>query len=304
MAGTILAGLLCAGGDAWPAVVMSLNRVESVRSQALGGATTALGGDPALVWLNPASSVHASSALVSLGGQKGYFGDITTNAIGAVPLGFGVASVGFASYDSGPITLTSNDGESREVTGNKDTMGILGLGVSINDAVAAGVMVKGIRSELFEESTASAVAVDLGVQARITDYLKFGALVRNAGTNLRYLEDSRGTTLPTSCGAGAVFGWRFSGSEMADSRASVILVMSDVEYSLVDHNYILRFGSEYQWNGILTLRGGSQLDGSGNPGIFTVGVGIVLAKLRLDVSSQAGNNRFDVPWSVGFSFMF
>ncbi len=296
-----VAGLLTAH-TAHAIPVTSLNRVEATRAQALGGATSALGGDAALVWLNPAASGKMTSSSLTLAGQRGYFGDLIGQGLGVIPLGIGVMSVGFSTYNSGVVTLNALDGTTRQVIGHQDIMGMVGLSRALSAGVDAGVSVKGVRTKLFEEVGTTAVALDGGIQIRLAPMLKAGVVLQNLGTKLQYEADQ--ISLPAAIRSGLALGWRFKGIADGSSARDALIVMADAEYPLEEKHPVWRGGVEYQWRGVLALRAGGRLSSREELSNYAAGLGLMVRQFRLDYSFQLGDTPADSPQAFSLTIGF
>ena len=298
-AGGVTALLFCA---LFPAMVRAetgavnvLNKAGAVRSDAMGGTGTAVGKDPSLVWLNPASIAAVASPSITLAGQRGYFGELLGQAIIAAPLVGGVMSFGCMYYDTGRVEAWMPDGTSRTFEVQQDFMGALTYSQPFTASLTAGATVKGINSVLFGEASSAAAAFDLGAQYRLNSMVKFGASVRNIGTRLRYFEDD--IPLPADARAGAAFGF-----PIARNR-DMAVVTADAEYPLSGEGVAWGVGGEYQWNGIASVRLGLRIPAKKELASFGAGAGLTFQQYRFDYTLRLGKD-FDSPQSVSVTYTF
>jgi len=146
------------------AATTSEGRVESARASALGGAGTAVGRDPTLVWNNPASMGSIADTSVTVAGSTGLFGARNGFGLYAYPFGRWVVGAGVSYYDSGEIKLNASDGTSRRLTGRREIMVAGGVAATPVPRLIAGVLLKGLYSSLVEEFHAANVIGDIGLQ--------------------------------------------------------------------------------------------------------------------------------------------
>ncbi len=195
-----LAGVIATPARGTTDGVTAVSQIESTRAQALGGAATALGHDAALAWLNPASLAGIPGQSVTLGGQRGFYGELTGHALWSRPVSSITIAAGVIYDDAGSVSLFAPDGSLHTLALQQDFAGLAGIAGSISNVLVAGGSVKILSSRLVEAVTTSAVAVDFGVQASVSSRIKIGAAIRNAGSRLHYGEDP--VSLPSTMHAG------------------------------------------------------------------------------------------------------
>jgi len=284
-----------APGNARTTVDTALSHVQAPRAQALGGAVAALEGDPALLWVSPATAARLNSAFLALAGRRGRFDEISGQGLWATPLPTGVLALGALYFDAGVATITASDGSSRSVNLQQDVVGLLSYSVAPFQDIIAGVTLKGLRSEQFGQTT-GALAGDGGVQFYPDDRLTGGLLVQNLGTSLRYFEDR--FELPTTVRAGLAWSWPLGADAKVGDR---ILLLSDAEYAVLARVVFWRGGLEYRWREIAALRAGVYAGPQRK--VFSAGFGFHVSGFQLDYSAQFGGFG-DLPHSMSLSYVF
>ena len=280
--------------DAESGSVNVLNKAGSTRSDAVGGAATAIGRDATLVWLNPASIAQVGQPSITLAGQRGFFGESLGQALLTAPFADGVMSFGCMYYNTGVAKAYSESGELRTITLQEDFMGAITFGKAVTPALSVGATAKGLNSSVFEEFSSAAVAIDLGAQYRITRSLKMGLAIQNFGTKLRYLEDR--IPLPAAVRGGLAYGF-------APSPRDLLVLMSDAEYPMSGEGIIWSGGAEYQWNGAASLRAGMRKPAGDELATLSFGAGIIFQQYRLDYSVRIGK-EFDSPQTLSLTMDF
>lgn len=289
----LLLALTVAGAPARAGLVNVLNKVGATRAEAIGGNASALGRDASLVWLNPASPALLGDPALTLSGQRGLYGESVGQLLLAAPLDQGVFTLGIMYYDGGTLSVYTPDDEILEIPVQRDFLGAINWSRALSPSVSMGATLKGIHSTLFRENASSAVAGDLGVQFRVNDLVKLGAAIQNIGTRLRYLDDS--VSLPAMARFGAALGRRIGSRDF-------LLVTADAEAPFAG-DILWGAGTEYQFNGLASLRAGARLAGGGEPGYFTLGAGFNLRQFRVDYGIRIGG-EFDNPQTVSLSMGF
>lgn len=260
--------------------VCVLNMLEPVRAQALGGAGAAIGNDPTLARINPASVSRVRSTSLTTGGKRGFFGDLVGHLQAVLPVGSGVAYLGGMYFESPPVRLTASDGSERILVLQQDLAVEAGYSGNPFPGFSCGASAKFLNSRLFEEVSSRAFALDMGFQYQARDYLKTGLAVRNAGTGLRY--DSDTIPLPLEVRAGLAAGWVLVKRNTLPSDS--LLCVFDAVYSAQTHLPAWRAGLEYRLLGALALRAGASVGHSDSLSRYSAGLGLQYGSLRLDYS--------------------
>ena len=281
--------------------VNALNKVESTRAQAFGGAATALGNDPTLVWVNPAAPAQVAGSSLTLAAQRGYFSDMTGQGVFTTPLKPGVLTAGLLYYDAGAGTgVYQTDGAEWKQPLQQDILGAAGFAMPIAPRVTAGGLLKAMHTQLGDDAKAWGAVLDAGVHIRVQDMFKLGFAVSNLGTRVRYLGDPVAPLAAVR--AGAAVGWRFRDPEAdASVPSDSVILLLDAEYHLVDHDAVWHGGAEYTWHGWLSARAGVRLSTLREPSSFAAGAGFKFSGFRLDYSVRY-SQEFDVPQTLSVTF--
>jgi hypothetical protein len=180
---------------------------------ALGSAYSALATDAyAPVW-NPAGLGFLDSTQVA-GQHVSYLESISYEFFSVVhPLVMGDA-LGFSAQYLGSGDIDAYDKTGASQGSYSDSFGAYSLayGHALTDRLALGITGKLIHIELSDVS-ATAYAADIGTLWRVTDHFNVAGVVANAGTSLRFLDES--DPLPLAFRLGAAYApsrfWLFSG---------------------------------------------------------------------------------------------
>jgi len=295
----ILALLL--GAPAWSGMVPAtiLGKVAGPRALALGDAAGALENDPTLIWDNPSSSARTAKSMISLGGQRGIFGQGQGQIVALkVTENNDVLGFGLTMDDAGSAFLATADGTTRKVSIQRDFLGLLGYSRRLGSKTSVGVAAKLLRSELLDQYWAHAFMADAGVITQLTGSLKAGVAVQNLGTNLRYAETSG--HLPTSARGGLAYGWAWSAGR---GLPDLVVMSADGVYSVFEQVVGWRGGLEFGWRGNAVFRLGYRGDVRQDSGLMSAGVGFAAGRYRMDYgigySSTVG-----YPQSLSLTFSF
>lgn len=277
-----------------------LSRFEPIRSAGWGGASAGISNDPTLAPSNPCAAAALRRAAVTLGGQRGFFGDSLGTIQASLPVGPGSLSLGALYYAASTARLFAADGSVREFVLQRDVALSAGFGGPLGRTIWAGAAVKLLRSELFGEFAGNAVAADAGFQMRLVSWLKAGLVVRNAGTGIRYGEDR--VPLPTEARLGLAAGWTVraaSGGWAGDT----LLLMADATVPAVGH-HLPRWqgGIEYRYAGMLSARGGVSLGGPETLARIAAGLGLTRGRFRVDYALRFASD-FDLPHAFSLTVM-
>ncbi|MEK7474002.1 MAG: hypothetical protein AAB152_00070 [Candidatus Coatesbacteria bacterium] len=299
----VLAALLVGAATARGALapVSALDLFEPLRSAAIGGAGVAIGNDPALAPVNPAAAARVAAPSLTLGGQSGLFRDLLGHGNVAVPSDRGTWFAGFVYYESPSVQLRAPDDSVRTVLLQQDLLVAGGYARAISPGLSWGVTAKVMRSHLFEEFVAQAGAVDLGLQARLTDTLKAGVAVRNLGPSFRYAEDALQPRAEAH--AGVASGWRVRQGGQ-DSPGDTLIIAADFAWNLHAGYGEVRAGAEYRWLGLLAFRVGSSIGGvPGELARLAAGLGFSNGPYRLDYSIRFSTG-FTMPQALAITLAF
>lgn len=274
-----------------------LTRVESTRAQAFGGAATAIGSDPTLIWVNPAAGANAIGTWLTVGGNRGYAGDTAGQVLMNTPVGLGRLTAAALYYDEGEAEAVDTTGVLWRTKIQQDFAVAAGYAAPLTSKVVSGVTLKVIQSRLGGEVTSRAVAGDLGVQVRMNDAVKIGVALANVGTTPTY--GVQGVLPPTVARFGAAAGWRLN----EGSRPSTLIGVADGEYDTASQTISWRGGVEYQWRSMVAVRLGARWGADREPSILAGGIGIKFGIYRLDYTVRY-NTLADMPQTATLTFAF
>ncbi len=99
-----------------------------------------------------------------------------------------------------------------------------------------------IIGQKIERETATGIAIDMGIQKKITDNINLGIVVRNFGPGIKFIKEKYNLPLTLGTGAGLTIGG--------------VTLSLDTNYEINDKNIKLSFGTEYLPVKFLSLRGG------------------------------------------------
>lgn len=274
--------------------VSALTEVEATRSRAFAGAGIALGHDPTLVWLNPASAAAEEEICITLAGNRGLFDEVTGQGTLSFPLTHGVLSAGLHYSDAGTGTFNASNGETLALDLQQDLLFLIGFSKLVVPGITAGFAGKILNSTLFGEYTSRALAGDLGLQVGFGPHLKVGVAVRNAGTQVTYLADA--IPAPLSFHGGIALGRYLP-------NGHAILIVSDVEYLYVEKDLAWKTGIEYRIARYVALRGGMRRSTREEIKNYSGGIGVSAGGYRLDYSVRTAG-EFSLPHSLSLTIAF
>jgi hypothetical protein len=107
------------------------------------------------------------------------------------------------------------------------------------------------------EGIATAFAVDVGIQYKLSDRFQFGAAITNVGPNISYIDAAQSDPLPRNIAIGLAY-------KLWDSRYNKLVVQGELNRMLVGYeNFghgietaIRHIGAEYWYSNLIALRGG------------------------------------------------
>jgi len=256
--------------------ISAASLVDSPRSGALGGAASSLGCDPTLAWINPSSMAGVKSSTITMGGQKGFIGDVSWSTLGVFPLeGGGGLAAGFAWYDAGGIILRPAGAPERTVGVQKDILGLISAGGE-SGGIRAGFSVKLMNSTLLDEYSSNAAAFDAGVAVDLGGGFAAGLMARNLSAGIRFEKDD--IPLPSTVQGGLGANWVGGGDRLG--------VYGDAIHDLTRKKTGWGGGVEYSWSGSLSVRlGAGQRPETPDIG-FTLGLGFAGPSFRLDYATR------------------
>jgi len=159
------------------------------RGVALGGGVVAeTNGVEALFW-NPAGASFVNKSAEAMFSHVSWIADLKVNYLAVIANfgGVGVFGVSLKSLDFGEIPITTVD--EPEGTGEMFSPTFLTAAVSysrrMTDRIYVGANLKLVTERILRES-ATGFAVDIGLQYRLESGLRFGAVMKNIGGNMKF----------------------------------------------------------------------------------------------------------------------
>lgn len=278
-----IAGIFCLlapaqAQDSTTCAGLLLKNHVSVRAEGMAGAQAALAVDAAGAHdFNPAGLLGGEYPRIS----AAYYSGLVDDAFGTLAYdmpwkrdwAFGGS---FTYYDAGVMELVTLDGDSTNVSAQKDMLlsftGARWFGL-LGQPIAVGANLKILHSTLVEEYTATAFAGDLGVRYEIkplVENLHVGLAIKNIGTPLTYIETA--DPLPAYALAGLSYGFS------PDANVA-ILVAGDVNYDL-ENKIRGNVGTQVRIFDLVAIRGGYKL--GYDLGAITAGIGVEWNNICLD----------------------
>ncbi|MCK5739493.1 PorV/PorQ family protein [bacterium] len=296
--------LLATGGHAefskvGTSVAQFLKIPAGARAAALGGAYVAATEDVYSMAWNPAGLGRVSQ--YSLGGTlKKYIADLNYGFMGvAIPID-GQSTLGFGAtfINSDPIEITTIEQPNGTGTTYDYSGMVLGLTYArwLTDRLTVGATVKMVRESIFRE-TAQAFAFDLGSQFDTGIYgirlamcvSNFGSKMRMDGPDLNTISDINGTLqgnretesrmktldwpLPMMFRMGIMVDVLGPASEIIQNSQHRMTLLLDAN-DAVDNVLRGNAGIEYNWNKLLSLRGGYYINYDNDTAGITAGAGL------------------------------
>ncbi len=279
------------------AMVSILNDLEPIRAQGMAGAVSGLGRDPSMILVNPCAATHLPATTVTMGGRRGYFGQVGGSLCLSLPVGDGGLTLGAGYSRTAPMLLRHSDGFTRTVSLQRDTVALFGFARPFSDRLTGGGLIKLLYTEFAEELTAQTPAVDVGVQVALAPGAKIGLMARNIGPGLKFAEAR--SPLPMELRLGVARGWRirpYTGGADVLILTTELVAQKDLGEG--------RLAVEYQLLGAFSVRGGARLFSTRESlSRFSFGLGISRGAFRLDYGARV-SEAFDTPQSASVTVRF
>jgi hypothetical protein len=296
------------------------------RAVSMGSAFVAMKDDPTMLYWNPgaisknqsvqASFIHANwlvGTAIDWAGITTNFGDIGTFGFSLMRLGSGDIERTTEEFDNG----------TGEFFSIYDAVFQVGYARSLTNQFSVGLSFKYILQSLYRTS-ASTVAIDLGVHYDINNRLRLAAVLSNFGGSLQ--PTGIGLLTPASTGTGAngennsiasfiatdtwnlpvFFRVGIAADVVSTTQNRITLVMDGVSPS--DNDNHLNIGAEIAWRELIMLRGGYNtiFMNFAETG-YTCGIGIRAEIIRyivkIDYAYQSFG-RFSAPQWVTIGVVF
>lgn len=184
---TLFAGTVRSHGTAGAAQLLIPVGAENI---AVSGANVATVSGVEALWQNPAGIAQLGGNMSGLASTMSYLADMNVSNFGLIMNVGNIGTIGLhlKSLDFGEIPITTSDAP--EGTGNDYSPSFLTLGAtyakSFSDRVQFGANFK-LVTETIMNTTASGMAVDLGVQYKFPDLpLHIGVVLKNLGSRMEY----------------------------------------------------------------------------------------------------------------------
>lgn len=275
--------------------VTALDHAESIRAEAMGDAVTAVGADPTLFWHSPAALGRIKASTLTLAGFRDPFADTTGQAVFAGPFSTGVIAFGFLYDDAGSTNVTTSAGETVSLRLQQDLLGAIALALPLTDQLTGGLTVKALESRLFDSVTASTLALDAGCQAALTDFLRAGLVVQNAGGGLHYAGDEAAIPLVWRAGLAAGF---------APAPNALIIATVDGYQSTSIGETGVAFGAEFIVQRMISVRAGAKFTNREEVTNLSAGAGLKRGAFRLDYALRFAHDTFENPNALSLTYTF
>lgn len=296
---------LRAQGGASAATVLELP--SSARAMALGDAYTAITGDDAVLFYNPAGLAAATGTSASFSVQRHVAASTLAAGSVALQLGPGTLGIGVQALDYGSepeIVPDPEFGGERGIetgaqVGAQDVVLSLGYAASFGSALGGtgvGFAAKYVRQQVAGES-GGAPAFDAGVSHRVSDRLSIGAAVQHVGGDLTLAGAS--APLPRTI--------RFGAALQLPTIGALALQATAEGVKPREGSVLPSAGLEATWRAANGVQVAARVGGAGKPeeaagSAVSFGAGIAARTLALDYAYRGyevvggGVHRVGVRW--------
>ena len=204
-------------------------------------------------------------------------------------------TAGFTYGLNPSYTITNTDGMAAGSFSPTDMMAEVGVSYRFLPFMSVGANVGYAMSSLTDKYSYGAVAADVYVMAVLSD-LKLTAGVSNIGTAVTSASGAK-FSLPTSVALGAGYGVTFAGMHRVDVRL-------DADYFL-SGDIAVAAGVEYAMNDLAFVRAGYRYGGNSPvPSFASVGAGVKILGIKLDVAYILGSPRMGNTLAAGIGYCF
>ena len=261
------------------------------RSVAMGESFTAVTGDHAALYYNPAA-LHFSDRHEVMLMHKNWISETATDYLGATILG-DRWNYGFSVYST-----TVDDIEVRLIPGEADGIfsarnialgGSIAYGVS--EHLAIGLTGKFLYEKILVDE-ASGYGLDLGMLYTYDEHIAFGVSLQNVGS-MNELRD-RSTTLPTTLRLGSSYT-----SAVTDQFNGTVAL--EAVKTLDDDHLHLHTGGELQYDNFVSLRAGYVTGYEFRS--FSTGFGVLFSSVKFDYAFVPFSGAFNSTHTFSLSFL-
>lgn len=248
-----------------------LNFDIGARQIGMGGAFVSIADDVNTIHYNPAGLTLITDRELSFMYLKGMVDENYAFAGYSQPVKkIGTIGASIIHYDGGNIELNFVDGTSKTLKAEQDYVVTLSYSRSIHERISIGLGAKIIQSSLVEEYSVTSFGSDLGVVSVLKENLKFGLVVQNLGTGIKYKQetDPLPLTIRTGVSCKTVL------KEGHGITGSLDIVKPN------DESIKEQMGIEYQLKNMFALRIGYKI--GYDLYSFTCGLGFTSAKFKID----------------------
>ncbi|MCK4532292.1 PorV/PorQ family protein [bacterium] len=306
---SVLQPIFCAAEKEGTVAGIILKQEIGARQMGMGGAQVAVAGDMNTLYYNPAGLADIAQAEISTMYLDG-LADVIYGSVGYVhPLKiipdlkdknkerkskYGTVGIGIITLQGGEIEINYLDGTSEKKIVQADYVLSLGYGREIKK-VLLGINLKTIYTTLIEEYNAYAFALDVGGIYRLPykklKGLRFGVVLQNLGTEIKYKEE--GDPLPLTVKIGTAYEKRFNRIHYVQGAVDVV--------RSIDSQIRENIGVEYIFKDMLAGRVGTRM--GYDLGLMTYGIGLYINKVKLDYAWVYGEG-WDSQHRISLSFQF
>ncbi|MHB1051236.1 MAG: PorV/PorQ family protein [Bacteroidota bacterium] len=261
------------------------------RSVAMGESFTAVAGDHASLYYNPAS-LHFSNRHELMLMHKNWISETATDYLGATILG-NQWNYGFSIHST-----SVDDIEIRLIPGEPDgTFSVrnIALAASISYGVTEQLAIGLTGKFLYEKiliDEASGYGFDLGMLYTLDERFAFGISLQNVGS-MNVLRD-RASSLPTTVRLGSSY------SSAVTDRFSGTVAMEAVKTIDDDHLH-LHAGGEIQYDNFASLRAGYVTGYEFRS--FSTGFGVIFSSVKFDYAFVPFSGAFNSTHTFSLSFL-
>ncbi len=317
------------------AAVLFLLIEPGARAIGMGESYVAIADDATASYFNPAALAGQTQKSINFTHSKwlpGLADDLSYEflAYSAPVEGWGNIGLNVALLNLGEQTRTDERGNNQGTFRSYDVALSGAYGAEIGDNMSAGITLKFIRSNLADQGAGiergsgigNSFAADLGLLWKSTPTLTFGAVLRNLGPKIAYIDASQADPLPMHIVLGAAY-------EVMDTQYHDVLLSLDIYKPLIaDGSFVsnlvkawaddplgdefkeidLHVGGEYKYglsaredDSFFALRAGYSMDRDGELNTPTFGIGLKYNRFQVDVAYITGegtpmqdNTRFSL----------